>query len=106
LIYERDGVGGRHNRGQGIDKNGKHKDNFHPRLRYSRQGTVLAKGRAIADQAACREKNLSNINPQSYGIGIKELWDISRENFSRATSRTRWAGRFPRRCTAAAGSMA
>src|SRR5207253_10861313 len=22
------------------------------------------------------EKNLENINPQSYGIGIKELWDV------------------------------
>src|ERR1700687_4194899 len=77
LIYERDGIGGVITEDKGLDKNGKPKANFTPGYELRAKVTVLAEGtRGSLTKKIVEKKNLDNINPQSYGIGIKELWDV------------------------------
>jgi len=77
LIYERDGIGGVITEDKGVDKNGKPKDNFQPGYELRAKVTVLAEGtRGSLTKELVAKKKLDNINPQSYGIGIKELWDV------------------------------
>jgi electron-transferring-flavoprotein dehydrogenase len=77
LIYENDGVAGVITEDKGLDKNGKPKDNYTPGYELRAKVTVLAEGtRGSLTKKLVAEKKLDNINPQSYGIGIKELWDV------------------------------
>ncbi len=77
LIYEREGIGGVVTEDKGIDKNGKPKDNFQPGYELKAKVTVLAEGtRGSLTKELVAKKKLDNINPQSYGIGVKELWDV------------------------------
>ena len=77
LIYEGDGIAGVITEDKGVDKNGKPKDNYTPGYELRAKVTVLAEGpRGSLTKDLVAKKNLANINPQSYGIGIKELWDI------------------------------
>src|ERR1700730_11100712 len=77
LIYEGDGIAGVITEDKGLDKNGKPKDNFTPGYELRAKLTVLAEGtRGSLTKQLVAKKKLDNINPQSYGIGIKELWDI------------------------------
>jgi electron-transferring-flavoprotein dehydrogenase len=77
LIYERDGIAGVITEDKGLDKNGKPKDNYTPGYELRAKVTVLAEGtRGSLTKDLVAKKNLGNINPQSYGIGIKELWEI------------------------------
>jgi electron-transferring-flavoprotein dehydrogenase len=77
LIYEGDGIAGVITEDKGLDKNGKPKDNFTPGYELRAKVTVLAEGtRGSLTKDLVAKKNLGNINPQSYGIGVKELWDV------------------------------
>jgi electron-transferring-flavoprotein dehydrogenase len=77
LIYERDGIGGVITEDKGVDKNGKPKDNYQPGYELKAKVTVLAEGtRGSLTKELVARKKLDNINPQSYGIGIKEIWDV------------------------------
>jgi electron-transferring-flavoprotein dehydrogenase len=77
LIYEGDGIAGVITEDKGLDKNGKPKDNYTPGYELRAKVTVLAEGtRGSLTKKLVTKKNLDNINPQSYGIGIKELWDV------------------------------
>jgi electron-transferring-flavoprotein dehydrogenase len=77
LLYERDGVGGVITEDKGLDKNGKPKDNFTPGYELRAKVTVLAEGsRGSLTKKLVADKKLHNINPQSFGIGIKELWEV------------------------------
>jgi electron-transferring-flavoprotein dehydrogenase len=77
LIYEGDGIAGVITEDKGLDKNGKPKDNFTPGYELRAKVTVLAEGpRGSLTKNLVATKKLDNINPQSYGIGIKELWDV------------------------------
>jgi len=77
LIYERDGIGGVITEDKGVDKNGKPKDNYQPGYELRAKVTVLAEGtRGSLTKELVTKKKLDNINPQSYGIGIKELWEV------------------------------
>src|SRR5246127_149923 len=77
LIYERDGIGGVITEDKGLHKNGKPKNNYTPGYELRAKVTVLAEGtRGSLTKQLVGKNNLGNINPQSYGIGIKELWDI------------------------------
>ena len=77
LIYEGNGIAGVITEDKGLDKNGKPKDNYTPGYELRARVTVLAEGTrgSLAKQLVAK-KHLDNINPQSYGIGIKELWDV------------------------------
>src|SRR5271157_1681790 len=77
LIYAGDGIAGVITEDKGLDKNGKPKDNFTPGYELRAKVTVLAEGtRGSLTKQLVEKKKLDNLNPQSYGIGIKELWDI------------------------------
>jgi electron-transferring-flavoprotein dehydrogenase len=77
LVYEGQGVAGVITEDKGLDKNGKPKDNYTPGYELRAKVTVLAEGtRGSLTKKLVAEKKLDNINPQSYGIGIKELWDV------------------------------
>lgn len=77
LLYENAGVAGVITEDKGLDKNGKAKDNFTPGYELRAKVTVLAEGPrgSLTKQLVAKQK-LDNINPQTYGIGIKELWDV------------------------------
>jgi electron-transferring-flavoprotein dehydrogenase len=77
LVYEGPAVAGVITEDKGLDKNGKPKDNYTPGYELRAKVTVLAEGpRGSLAKKLVAEKKLDNINPQSYGIGIKELWDV------------------------------
>ncbi len=77
LIYEGQGIAGVITEDKGVDKNGKRKDNYTPGYELRAKVTVLAEGPrgSLTKQLVAKEK-LDNLNPQTYGIGIKELWDV------------------------------
>jgi electron-transferring-flavoprotein dehydrogenase len=80
LIYEGDSVAGVITEDKGLDKNGKPKSNYTPGYELRAKVTVLAEGtRGSLTKQLVNKKKLDNINPQSYGIGIKELWDVQPE---------------------------
>ncbi|HVA16742.1 MAG TPA: electron transfer flavoprotein-ubiquinone oxidoreductase [Candidatus Dormibacteraeota bacterium] len=77
LIYEGDRVVGVITGDKGVDKNGKPKDNFTPGYELRSKITVLAEGpRGSLTKEIVNHLHLDGVNPQSYGIGIKELWDV------------------------------
>src|SRR5450755_2129884 len=77
LIYEGEGIAGVITEDKGIDKNGQPKANFTPGYELRAKVTVLAEGtRGSLTKHLVEKKNLANINPQTYGIGIKELWEV------------------------------
>jgi len=74
---EGDGIAGVITEDKGLDKNAKPKVNFTPGYELRAKITVLAEGtRGSLTKRLVAAKKLDNINPQSYGIGIKELWDV------------------------------
>jgi electron-transferring-flavoprotein dehydrogenase len=77
LIYEGAGIAGVITEDKGVDKNGKPKDNYTPGYELRAKVTVLAEGtRGSLTKKLVEKHKLDNINPQTYGIGIKELWDV------------------------------
>ena len=77
LIYERDGIAGAITEDKGLDKNGKPKANFTPGYELRAKVTVLAEGpRGSLTKQLVAKKKLDNINPQIYGLGIKEQWEV------------------------------
>jgi electron-transferring-flavoprotein dehydrogenase len=77
LLYEKNGIAGVLTEDKGVDKNGKHKDNFTPGYELRAKVTVLAEGaRGSLTKDLVNKLELDGLNPQTYGIGIKELWDV------------------------------
>ncbi len=77
LIYENNGIAGVITEDKGVDKNGKPKDNYTPGYELRAKVTVLAEGtRGSLTKQLVEKYKLDNINPQTYSIGIKELWDV------------------------------
>ncbi len=77
LIYEGNGIAGVITDDKGVDKNGKPKDNFTPGYELRAKVTVLAEGpRGSLTKDLVTRLKLDGLNPQVYGIGIKELWDV------------------------------
>jgi electron-transferring-flavoprotein dehydrogenase len=77
LVYEKNGIAGVLTGDKGIDKHGKPKDNFTPGYELRAKVTVLAEGpRGSLTKEAVNQLKLDGLNPQVYGIGIKELWDV------------------------------
>ena len=77
LIYDGSGVAGVITEDKGVDKNGKPKDNYTPGYELRAKVTVLAEGpRGSLTKKLVAKKSLDNINPQTYGIGVKELWEV------------------------------
>jgi electron-transferring-flavoprotein dehydrogenase len=77
LIYEGDGIAGVITEDKGVDKNREPKANFTPGYELRAKVTVLAEGtRGSLTKQLVEKKKFANINPQTYGLGIKELWDV------------------------------
>ena len=77
LIYEGAGIGGVITEDKGVDKDGKPKDNYTPGYELRAKVTVLAEGpRGSLTKEMVSRLKLDGLNPQVYGIGIKELWDV------------------------------
>src|ERR1700741_214130 len=77
LIYERHGIAGAITEEKGLGKNGKPKANFTPGYELRAKVTVLAEGpRGSLTKQLVAKKKLDSINPQIYGLGIKELWEV------------------------------
>lgn len=77
LIYEKDGIAGVITDDKGVDRNGKPKSNFTPGYELRSKVTVLAEGpRGSLTKDMTAKLQLEGVNPQTYGIGIKELWEV------------------------------
>jgi electron-transferring-flavoprotein dehydrogenase len=77
LLYDKNGIAGVLTEDKGVDKNGKPKDNFTAGYELRAKVTVLAEGpRGSLTKDLVRRLKLDGLNPQVYGIGIKELWDV------------------------------
>lgn len=77
LLYDKNGVAGVITGDKGIDKNGKPKSNFTPGYELRAKVTVLAEGpRGSLTKELVNRLKLEGLNPQVYGLGIKELWHV------------------------------
>jgi electron-transferring-flavoprotein dehydrogenase len=77
LLYDKNGIAGVLTEDKGVDKNGKPKDNFTPGYELRAKVTVLAEGpRGSLTKELVGKLKLDGLNPQVYGLGIKELWDV------------------------------
>jgi len=77
LLYEKDGIAGVLTEDKGVDKHGKPKDNFTPGYELRAKVTVLSEGpRGSLTKELVSKLKLDGLNPQVYGLGIKELWDV------------------------------
>src|SRR5208337_867536 len=77
LLYDKNGIAGVLTEDKGVDKNGKPKDNFTPGYELRAKVTVLAEGpRGSLSKELVSKLKLDGLNPQVYGLGIKELWDV------------------------------
>ena len=67
----------------GIDKNGKPTERYQPGVELIAKQTLLAEGcRGSLTKILIEKFALeTGKNPQTYGIGIKELWEIDSKNF-------------------------
>jgi len=77
LVYQNGRVAGVITEDKGLDKNARPKDNYTPGYQLNAKVTVLAEGtRGSLTKKLVEQKKLANLNPQSYGLGIKELWEV------------------------------
>ncbi|MBE0623776.1 MAG: electron transfer flavoprotein-ubiquinone oxidoreductase [Burkholderiales bacterium] len=65
----------------GIGKNGQHTENYQPGMELHAKQTIFAEGcRGSLSKVLMQKFNLrENVDPQAYGIGIKELWEVKPE---------------------------
>lgn len=81
IIFENDKVCGVITDDKGVDKNGNHTANYQPGIELRAKQTFIAEGcrgsltRTLIERFDLRK----NCDPQTYGIGIKELWEIPEE---------------------------
>ncbi len=82
VLYNNDGsVKGIATGDMGVSENGDKKDSFQPGFEFHAKYTIFAEGcRGHLGKEILNKFNLDeNSDPQHYGIGIKELWDITPE---------------------------
>ncbi|HSF47178.1 MAG TPA: electron transfer flavoprotein-ubiquinone oxidoreductase [Burkholderiales bacterium] len=62
----------------GVGKDGQHTDHYQPGIELHAKQTIFAEGcRGSLTKTLFERFNLRNgVDPQTYGIGIKELWDV------------------------------
>ena len=83
ILYNEDGsVKGVATQDMGIDKEGNQKDSFEPGIELLGKVTVFAEGcRGHLGKQLIEKFNLSkDKDPQQYGIGFKEIWEIEGKN--------------------------
>src|SRR5437588_1641572 len=78
LLTEGDHVTGVRTDDKGVDKQNQKKSNFEPGYDLKSKITVLAEGPrgSLTKQLIGRYDLQKGLNPQVYGIGVKELWEV------------------------------
>ena len=83
VLYNDDGsVKGVATQDMGVAKDGSHKGDYQPGLELHAKYTLFAEGARghLTKQVKAKFDLEANSEPQVYGIGLKELWDIDPEN--------------------------
>jgi electron-transferring-flavoprotein dehydrogenase len=77
LLLEGDSVTGVRTDDKGVDKQNQQKANFEPGYDLKSKVTVLAEGsRGSLTKQLVGRFHLQGENPQVYGVGVKELWEV------------------------------
>ena len=67
----------------GVDKHGEHKSNFEAGANVLGKITVLAEGsRGSLTKGLVNQLDLHGRNPQVYATGVKEVWEVPKENIA------------------------
>src|SRR6202522_3307366 len=78
LLFDGDRVTGVRTDDKGVDKEGHQKSNFEPGYDLNAKVVILAEGPrgSLTKQLIAKFDLAKNSNPQTYGQGIKELWEV------------------------------
>jgi electron-transferring-flavoprotein dehydrogenase len=78
LLFEKGRVLGVRTDDKGVDKNGQPKSNFEPGYDLKAKVVILAEGSrgSLTKQLIGRFQLDHERNPQTYGVGVKELWEL------------------------------
>ncbi len=100
LIREEGGrVGGVVTRDSGIAKDGSKKSTFEPGMRITAQVTVFAEGtRGSLAKQLFQDPELALMagkNPQTYGTGVKEIWEVTPEVGAEFAGKVMHTGGYP-----------
>jgi len=78
LLFEKGRVLGVRTDDKGVDKNGEQKSNFEPGYDLRAKVVILAEGSrgSLTKQLIGRFLLDNERNPQTYGVGVKELWEL------------------------------
>src|SRR5271166_5753246 len=78
LLYDGDRVAGVRTDDKGVDKEGHQKSNFEPGYDLQAKVVILAEGTrgSLTKQLIGKFDLAKDANPQTYGVGVKELWEV------------------------------
>src|SRR5437016_2771874 len=78
LLFDGDRVSGVRTDDKGLDKNNQQKSNFEPGYELQAKITILAEGSrgSLTKQLINKFDLVKDRNPQTYGQGVKELWEV------------------------------
>ncbi len=78
LLYEGNRVVGVRTDDKGVDKQNQPKSNFEPGYDLRAKVVILAEGTrgSLSKQLITKFELMKNRNPQTYGQGVKELWEV------------------------------
>src|SRR5436309_13246392 len=78
LLYDGDRVTGVRTDDKGVDKEGQPKSNFEPGYDLQAKVVILAEGPrgSLTKQLVSKFDLARNSNPQTYGVGAQELWEV------------------------------
>src|SRR6266436_8078284 len=78
LLFEGDRVTGVRTDDKGVDKEGHRKSNFEPGYDLNAKLVILAEGPrgSLTKQLVSKFDLAKDANPQTYGVGVKELWEV------------------------------
>jgi electron-transferring-flavoprotein dehydrogenase len=84
LLFDGNRVTGVRTDDKGIDKNNQPKSNFEPGYDLNAKIVILAEGTrgSLTKQLIKKFDLTKNSNPQTYGIGVKELWEVPSERIA------------------------
>lgn len=83
ILYENDSVIGVATNDLGIGRDGKPKDSFERGMAFHARVTLLAEGchGSLSKQIIKKYELRRDSQHQTYGLGIKEIWEVNPENF-------------------------
>ena len=90
VLYNEDGsVKGVATGDMGVAKDGKHKDSYTPGMELHAKYTLIAEGArgSLAKQLMAKFDLRDGVDPQKFGIGIKELWEVDPAKFKQGPGR-------------------